>query len=329
MNSKIVAGLFLGSLLALGGCAADAQDNGDEDTEASEGELSSSAQKLVGAYTGTSSRPPTFEGLVFQQDGHFFADIDTGIRCVRAPCPSSARVEGLYTATAKYVTLKPAMGQAPTTWHGKYGYSLSGKKLALTRKDWSGWSESMTHEISYCAEAKDCNAQSLIHPMCVGAWSCASNACSYKCGVVPVDPGIWPADATQLVAENAGGGFVAPPPAGSTCAVGRAKYTFDVATKKLAWEECSWNDQGKPFHMETGSRTLTAAEIKKIDAAMDGVSIAKEKICGADKPMLNVAVTTPAGKKTYTDAFYSCLGGNRTFVNGIDEVFSAMRDIVH
>lgn len=329
MNSKIVAGFFLGSLLALGGCAVDGvQGDVDEETEASADELSVNAAKLVGAYTGDGTvRPPTFEGLVLQHDGTFFADVDTGIRCVRAPCPASVRIEGRFTATTKTLRLNPKKGEAATNYHGKYSYTLGTKKLSLGRAEWSGWTESMGRELSYCSEAKDCAGQGLIHPMCVGYWDCKANACGYKCGM-PVAP-IWPASASQLVAESPGGGFVAPAPVGSTCTVGRAKYTLDVATKKLAWEECSWNDQGKPYHLVSGSRSLTTAEMAQVDAAMNGVSIAKEQICGADKPMLTISITTPEGKKTYTDAFYSCMGGNRTFVNGIDGVFGAFRDIVH
>ncbi len=43
---------------------------------------------------------------------------------------------------------------------------------------------------------------------------------------------------------------------------------------------------------------------------------------------LDIKVTTPAGEKTYTDSFYRCQGGDRTYVDGIDAVFTAMRDAI-
>jgi hypothetical protein len=58
---------------------------------------------------------------------------------------------------------------------------------------------------------------------------------------------------------------------------------------------------------------------------MNGVTIATEDMCGADKPLYQIEVTTPAGAKTYTDSFYKCQGGNRTYVDGINEVFSVLR----
>jgi hypothetical protein len=58
------------------------------------------------------------------------------------------------------------------------------------------------------------------------------------------------------------------------------------------------------------------------------VKISHEEICGADKPMLNIHVTSRSqGTKTYTDSFYSCMDGDRTFVDNIDEVFSAFRTV--
>jgi len=39
---------------------------------------------------------------------------------------------------------------------------------------------------TYCDTPADCVG--LIHPMCVGHWQCVSNACSYKCGLVPPPP---------------------------------------------------------------------------------------------------------------------------------------------
>ncbi len=328
MKIQLLSAMFLGALLAVGGCAADtSQDNGEQ--QASEEELTASASKLVGAYQDAagSVRPPTFRGLVFKSDGTFFADIDTGIRCVRAPCPSEQKISGKYTATKNYVHLNQGVGAEASSFYGRYSYSLTTKKLSLSRSDWSGWTNTMSPEISYCVETKDCDGQGIIHPMCVGHFDCASNTCGYKCGIA-VTP-IWSAASTKLVAQNAGGGFVRPGPAGSTCATGQSKFTLDVANSSLAWEECNWNDLGLPLHTTSGTTALSAADMKKVNAAMNAVAISKGDICGADKPYLSLKVTSPAGDKTYNDSFYSCQGGNKVYVDNIDAVFGALRDAAH
>lgn len=35
---------------------------------------------------------------------------------------------------------------------------------------------------------------------------------------------------------------------------------------------------------------------------------------------------SPAGTKTYTDSFYSCWSGDRTFIDNIGGVFTAVRN---
>jgi hypothetical protein len=321
------------------GCAADvaAEDDGAaEEANTTQDELTANAQKIVGAFTfETGSRYPSFSGLVFKGDGTFFADVDTGIRCVRAPCPSSQRVAGRFSVTKNYISLlTPAPGQAPTTFHGRYKYSLAigretgVQKINLSRggQTWTGWANTVNKVQSYCTAASDCDGQAIIHPMCVGFFTCtAGNTCGYKCGIAV--PDVWPADAQKLVAQSPGGGFAPPAPPGSTCTIGQQKYTLDVATKQLSWEVCESTGAGLALHLTTGSRVISAAELAKIDKAADAVKLSAGDICGADKPMLNITVTSPAGTKTYTDSFYSCMGGSRTYVDHIDGVFGAMRDV--
>jgi hypothetical protein len=337
MNFKlaIAAAAVASTFALLPGCAVDApQDEADiEEAGTSEDELSANAQKLVGAYHGTRQGvPPTFQGLVFSFDGTFFGDVDTGIRCITAPCPSSVHLEGRYSATKNYLRLSPKSGKAEG-FYGRYRYSFVGSKLTISSTAYApGWTNTLTKELSYCAQPSDCGAQGLIHPMCVGSWTCGvskASSCGYQCGVFPPPPppgtAIWPVTATKLVAESAGGGFTPPPPAGSTCAIGRQKYTLDRATRLLSWETCDWTGDGSPLHLKTGSTTITAAELATVNQAMNAVTIATEDMCGADKPLYQIKVTTPAGEKTYTDSFYRCQGGSRTYVDGIDGVFGALR----
>jgi hypothetical protein len=318
--------LVLGTLfLGLQGCAADAATDPADDEEAatSEAELGANASKLVGAFHGDDNvRPPTVEGIVFEQSGSFFADVDTGIRCVRAPCPSHVRITGRFSATKNYLRLRPAAGEAAHEYHGRFQYILQGTKLVLMR---DGWQQSFAKEGSYCAEPTDCGAQNLIHPMCMGQWACGAkvaNTCSWKCGVIPTNP-LWPSNATKLEARVSGG-FMPPPPAGSTCQLSQQKFSLDIPTKTLSWEVCERTAAG-PYAMTKGALEIAAADYTAVDAAMDALKVTTETICGADKPYMVLEVTSPAGTKTLLDSFYSCQG-NGTYVDGIGGVFAALRD---
>jgi len=342
MNFKLAAGALLLGLISVAaqGCAADstdAADDGDaEEAAASQDELNAAASKLVGAYHGDggSARPPRFDGLVLSADGSFFADVDTGIRCFRAPCPSEVRLKGHYTATKSYLRLTADPGSAPSDYYGRYKYTHVKDELTLTRTGslWNGWSAKLAKELSYCSEPTDCNSQGLIHPMCWGGWTCgnaqASNVCSYKCGIVPVNTSLYPADATQVVAWDHGGGFTPPPPAGSQCAVGAQKYTLDVATQKVDYETCKLTNWQTPLTKVTGSKTLSATELKKVTDALSGLKKSTSNICGADKPLLDVAITSASnGTTTYKDDFYSC-NGNGPYVSNIGDVFGAFQDVI-
>lgn len=345
MNWKLAfSALALGcASLAAPGCAADADPVDDADAEeaaASQDEINAAQAKLVGAFHGNggSARPPTFQGLVFNQDGTFFADVDTGIRCITTPCPSNVRLTGKFTATKSYVRLNAKPGAEASDFYGRYKYTLVGDKLSLTRTgaSWSGWSNSLEKETSYCAQADDCWSQNIIHPMCMGGWVCggginnqSSNQCGWKCGTFPPPSNdIYPADTTNLVAQNSGGGFTPPPPAGSTCALGAAKYSLDVATRKVTYETCKFVDWQTPLTKQSGTKVLTTAQLAAVVDAAKTMKLATQEICGADKPLLTVTVSSPTqGTKTYKDSFYACQG-NGPFVDDIDGVFAAFRQAV-
>jgi hypothetical protein len=195
MTFKLVlSALAIGCVFAsIPACAVDApQDDADaEEAAASQEDLTAAGAALVGAFHGASTGvPPRFEGLVFRFDGTFFGDVDTGVRCFRAPCPSGDHVEGTYSATKSYLRLNPKAGTATTEYYGRYKYTHVGDKLTLSRTNHgSPWTQSFEKKISYCAAPADCGSQGLIHPMCVGSWTCSetsSNQCGYKCGIVPV-----------------------------------------------------------------------------------------------------------------------------------------------
>jgi hypothetical protein len=140
------------------------------------------------------------------------------------------------------------------------------------------------------------------------------------------DP-IWPSDAQKLVADSPGGGFTPMPPAGSACAYGAQKYAVQIATKAFTFQRCTEGaTPTDPLVLATGSRTLTAAELATVDAAMKALTPPKDaKACGADKGVYTVAVTSPRGEATFYDSFYACSGGGKTYVDNIDGVFEAFR----
>jgi hypothetical protein len=292
MHSKLTACFGFAFLAALtAGCAVEsspADDPQADEAAASQDELSSAASKLVGTWEGQGTvRPPSFQKLELTKRGTFSADIDTGIRCITTPCPSFVHLEGTFTATKSYLRLRPRASDRSQQYAGYYRYTLKGDALSLSRSDWNGWTESFDRQ-----DTRD----------------------------------VFPEDATKLVAESPGGGFTPPPPPGSTCAIGRQKYSLDLASRKLDWEQCEFTGTSQPLHLKTGSRTLTLAELASVTAAANDLKISTRDICGADKPMLKVAVTTPSGTQTYTDSFYSCMGQG-PFVDDIDAVFSAFRNV--
>ena len=283
VTTKLFFGLAVLALVSAGGlagCAADAGPADDETTEESSDELTAAGKKLIGSYSDDSG---AFKSLVLTsqkvgQRNVFTADVDTGIRCIMAPCPSSEHIEGTFTAGAKTITLYSSTASAHSQHLlGKYAYLVQGEKLSLSRKDF---------------------AQSL------------EKAAD-----------IWPKAATKLVAKVSGG-FMAPPPAGSTCANG-AEYTLDRAARKLTFKRCDFNGS-KPRHFTTGVVALSSAKLATIEAAMNALEVAGSEACGADKPFETLTVSTPAGDKHYTDSFYACRGGGDVYVNNIGGVFGAL-----
>ena len=284
LTSKLSFGLVALALVSAGsaGCAADTSPVADDQVEESADELTAAGKALIGSYKDDSG---AFKSLVLTskkvgQRNQFSADVDTGIRCIVAPCPSSEHIEGTFSAGAKTITLYSTTASAHAKHLlGKYNYLVQGEKFSLTRKDF---------------------AQSL-----------------EKLGA------IWPADATKLVAKLSGG-FMAPPPAGSTCSNGQ-EYALTLATRKLSFANCEFNGN-LPRHMKTGSVTLTTAQLATIHAAMNAVEIASGDMCGADKPFETLTVSSPAGEKKYTDSFYSCRGGDSVYIDNIGGVFGALRE---
>jgi hypothetical protein len=188
MNIKLgLSAVLVASAFAfLPGCAVDAPAADDADVEESSDELTAAGKALIGSYQDDTG---AFRGLVLTtqkvgQGNKFFADVDTGIVCITTPCPSSERIEGTFTAGPKTITLRaPTASNFSKHLLGQYKYLVQGDKFSLIRKDFA---QSLEKTGSDCAAPRDCNRQSLIHPMCVGGWTCATattNTCGWKCGI--------------------------------------------------------------------------------------------------------------------------------------------------
>jgi hypothetical protein len=293
MNIKFLSlGLLAVSMMGgLQGCASEALSEADaEEQSSTEADLTANAAKLVGSFEfEAGALPPRFNTLKFNADGTYFADIDTGIRCVAAPCPAGAQSYGRYSATATYLTLRAEPG-SDKAFSGRYKYALAiGRETGVQKI-------TLSNHVGFAS-----------------SWSNTVNKI----------PDVWPTNATKLVAETGGGGFGPPPPAGSNCRMGAAKYTFNVATSTLTWERCAWTNASTPMRSETGSRVVSDAHVGKINDAANAVIVSKTRICGADKPFLTLSVSAGSSTKKYTDSFYSCNGGSSTYVDGIDGVFHA------
>lgn len=181
--------VFAAALATLAGCAA--ETNSTDPAASSNEDLSASILKLSGAYhapADAASGSASFKGIVFNGDGTFFADVDTGARCIKAPCDvATARLSGTYMTTGHSVVLSPASGESSNEFYGRYDVVIADDGTVSFTHAGEGVAPLTTKvepASSYCAAAVDCGSQNLIHPMCApGGWTCsAASACSFTCG---------------------------------------------------------------------------------------------------------------------------------------------------
>jgi len=288
ISSRSLVLLLASFAAATAGCASAAPEDTSLSDDAEEA-LSAAGKKLVGVYSAESGpRAPTFQHLRLGASGDFEATVDSGIRCAVAPCPTYTTFYGTYTAGTKYLTLKASQGVDDGGYAGRYRYALATDGTVTLTRSGATWS-GWSNEL---------------HPA----------------------PGILPDDATKLVADSPGGGFMPQPPAGSNCA-GQQHYELVLATRAFSWSFCQY-DPHSPWLTKKGSRTLTSKEAARVKDAFAHATIATADTCGADKPFQTVSVTSPSGTKKYLDSFYSCQGQGE-YIDGIGEIFSTMGDLAH
>ncbi|MFO0677778.1 MAG: hypothetical protein U0169_14675 [Polyangiaceae bacterium] len=195
------------------GCASDVSDatvDGIVETEGESAEaITRASRALLGSYhfvdSGFAPASGTLLGLVLTDKPvgttgrtEFFADLDTGIRCITAPCPSTRRLTGSFTATSR--TLSLHVNPAPNVRLARpevltYAYTKTRNLLTVTLTSnglGRGETQQLKPEVSYCATPVDCGNQNLITPRCIGAFSCTDdNACAFHCGFLPEEDCRW------------------------------------------------------------------------------------------------------------------------------------------
>ncbi len=142
MNALKLSALLLALSLVGTGCAAETADNADEDTTADELRVSA----LAGTWEGTG----TIKSIEFTHKlaqtlggglrGHEFnASVDANIRCVRAPCPSTLDVTGVFKTSGANLTLasfdRPSYAFAQILGDYTAKIDAAGTQLTLTKTD--------------------------------------------------------------------------------------------------------------------------------------------------------------------------------------------------
>jgi hypothetical protein len=143
MNALKLSALLLALSILGTGCAAETADDASaEDTTADELRVAA----LAGTWEGTGDiRSIEFTHKVAQTlggglRGHAFnATIDADIRCVRAPCPSTTDVTGVFKTTGAKVTLasydRPSNAFAQILGDYTAKIDAAGTQLTLTKID--------------------------------------------------------------------------------------------------------------------------------------------------------------------------------------------------
>lgn len=186
MRSFLASIGFLASISFFAGCAVSTENAEEPAVESRDEALR--VELLHGAYSLTDAEGPTLpriESIVFSADKTFFASVDTGIRCFRAPCPSQARLDGAFRQTKRAVTLsyeQPGASRASD----RFTYTIAGDTLVLVKEGSVPTKLTFAKQGTFCLEASDCENQSYTRVTCTGHTTCSeSNACGYACGSEP------------------------------------------------------------------------------------------------------------------------------------------------
>jgi hypothetical protein len=140
-----------------------------------------------------------------------------------------------------------------------------------------------------------------------------------------VDSAYVPSDTVEIVASSRNS-FAPNPPEGSTCRGTDDTFTFRVATRELSFRSCR-RQASRLYDYSTGSRVLSVEEAKPVIAALNAVRAPDRKYCAEDVGATSLRVATSAGANELIDAQNACNEAPGTYVDGIDDVLSAMRPL--
>jgi hypothetical protein len=134
----------------------------------------------------------------------------------------------------------------------------------------------------------------------------------------------------QVVLRRLGDGYRPATPAGSMCD-GETSYTLDLTDATLAWSVCNYGNFSAPYTLDTGTRTLTADELKAARAALEQVTV-WVTVMGAvaDIPTSTIDVTLPSQTQHYEDSLYAYRATPGTiYVDKLPEAFRAVAGLGH
>ena len=145
--------------------------------------------------------------------------------------------------------------------------------------------------------------------------------------VTEIGSSIFTSEVRKVVLDNRGGGYGPFSPPDAACDVQKAKYTLSIGEHLLAWEYCDGFPDG-PYTPVASSRTLGDTEWTELEPALRALVVAGGDLCGADRPMVALIVTTTDDLE-YGDAFYGCQIHDRPLIatDGLSAYEAAVRDL--
>lgn len=99
-----------------------------------------------------------------------------------------------------------------------------------------------------------------------------------------------------------------------------------MAGKNFAYKECLLSETApRVYGWKQGQRVIGDQEYSMLTVALGKTIVTKRNVCGADKAVQTLKVSTPAGVAEYVDSFYSCQA-KAVYIDNIDGVFEVLRN---
>ena len=193
-KSVLFAAMF--ALVAFGCDGAVSNPDDLAEDQLDDGKADLGIERPVGTFRAVPPSAGAFTVVAIKADRTFH--LEQIVYCFRAPCPPIA-TEGSYSysssGSTRYIRFKDAEGNLID----RYAYKVAAGTLKLRLVGQDVWQTLEKSADAWCATPADCDVQGIIHPMCWGGFTCAANACAYRCGLIePTNP-----------CEQAGGACVA------------------------------------------------------------------------------------------------------------------------